>query len=1598
MLSVSNSNIFSDYHSIEMTPVVSAEWNHNYFTSPYVTVAGNGIKKIWDTPIGSISTADKQKENFTTKQFSVTSGSGFVTYPISTDLGGYAYKVVTYIKTNTIYPVMINTNIFTTTDIHQHGTSSTEVNSIQWTKIETYVGSDTEITDIEYTINASIVVLNGETAPNFNVYFTEPELYETTKFDYKYNSMWPTDSPFTFLRPGESYVKTGNENIEFPLNYRRVATQIGNTEPLAGDYYGTKYMPISPICYNPGFAIMENPQSVIMKNGLPTNLMPYQYFISDIDSKILTGIYEKDIYVNKIVIKFNNIITSPTEVTVTIDDVPLSPATPFVPNDNGLLTLYWNGTDWGIEEWSSMPSFNNFGILSKYTLINKITIETLEQKNTVFEPDAPNDEKYDGIDIESDRMQIIEISPRLEIDISNFVKTVNINKSIDSGNSQLPISSLNSNDASIILTGIPVLTSENDVLSIFSNSSNNSGTILSGIMGKNVKLYINFFAKSAFEIKDGAIQRPNNNVYIPGGIYYADSWIEEGTESVEIQAFDVSRYLQFVPVPDYVASIKPVFDIITNILDLVGFTDYDYDSLYSVCNNPSTPLDIAYYYCNGKETTIIEALSEIFLAYQIGAYIDEYGIMKFLSLSQIFDPNLCDPLQNLNIIDIDDSIIIDDGYSVKTNPKAGKLSLTYNPPKIKQSASLHNITNPDIKNSPSFILTTSNDVNWSQQQLDSVGFNYLNANMAIDDTKFKIDINDLLDIFRTYSLNASGYSVIEDEIVSFKYKQYNIVKPSTGESVTVSVKNDIELAAQINKFTKKYSVGLQKNVSIKSTASLGISGGSKVITLSNTDGFAKYGRVQVRKITGSTYSSGGAPGETSVVLSAENSDISVGQKIKGTGFGDNTFVTGISGTLINFFPAAKEQIAGSISFLYEDSYMYGYITSVIEDTSIAISVDNFNGSGNHNSWWIENVPSYDIYVEPTGYITNIERGVFNTKLSDHKILSTNILNDKDLSQATANMSYVATAGGANVTIVNNQMHIAIQEDKRTLIYPNTERDNGYHTYSTKFTILNDPVNAAMGGIFFNLDPTLADLQDTYFVDVVKHKFNNELGDWKYWAVIHKVGSSGYDEIIAYADVSRTIRYIADSLPGILKRKITLSKDKFFIDIDDYIHLKVVHQQEKTEDGNVAIDDNSTISVFLNNIEISSWQVAGLYSDIYHYTSESSLSLGTGNKTVVVSGKTEYDLESNPLTSIYLSSSENVNDYMYGAINDVSYDSVADETTLTVNVTRYNNTGTFSSWKIHNQFEPQSLNRVTGVRKRINLPVQVTEGTIFGISFTTIMNLFAEFLLTVPTSPAESIFRAREIYATQTPLIDRSINYYYQNRNFLNSVILNQRNLEKTYCMQTKPEVVGINYYDIQYDNPAAVSTDVLPIEYLWHYFPSDRIDDQRYRQTLYVETTALAYSTVINTGFRGKFMIANNSPFVVYLNKESDAINQFAVALNVWTHEIIAPSSQEIIEKVIDKNNLSETIQIDSEWIQSDSAAYGLMSVIGEGINKFSREVSLNIFGNPLIQVGDIVSLSHNIKGINQQKHLVKSISHSFDSGLSTSLGLSALNDGTDYE
>lgn len=97
--------------------------------------------------------------------------------------------------------------------------------------------------------------------------------------------------------------------------------------------------------------------------------------------------------------------------------------------------------------------------------------------------------------------------------------------------------------------------------------------------------------------------------------------------------------------------------------------------------------------------------------------------------------------------------------------------------------------------------------------------------------------------------------------------------------------------------------------------------------------------------TTATYASGGAQGATSVVIAAANSNIYSNQIITGTGLAAGTVVTSVSGTTVNFSPAATAQISGTLNFSTQWYRLTDHNRRPIDITTTRIEKENRMANG-----------------------------------------------------------------------------------------------------------------------------------------------------------------------------------------------------------------------------------------------------------------------------------------------------------------------------------------------------------------------------------------------------------------------------------------------------------------------------------------------------------------------------------------------------------------------------------------------------------------------------------------------------------------------------
>lgn len=1378
---------FASGNSHYVSPQVSIEWNYNLFYVPYATLNGPKTSSIisgtWSdaptsVPSGKITSVFLPDSNETTRtcySFNTTNGSGDSTTTITLPSSTNTYKITFWAKVDR--DAQVNLSALAYIDYHRAHSSSQNIDSIMWTKFEIYISPEPLGTPYS---NPTLSLHHGATdgTQTYGVLIDQLEIHQTTDFEYKYGNLWSTSDPFLAFRPGESYVPSGNSLCQLPENFRKI-----NTDLNKGSDWNNQTIPVSPVVYHPTL-IGTNNFNPIYKNGSLSEWTRYKYFVSDTSNQTISGIYDSILNTNKIVIKFNLAYSTPSSFTVALGGATNTASSGYTQNytytqtytnsdidSSGTCILYYqadgtwksglNGGTWtGTVDSTTVPGTPSFdfqgnikfggnkgGTVNATVAINSIQVT---QNSAVVNPSYSSytsvDESLNGTSLKTDktiefkRLHIVEISPRLELDVSYYTMSVATDAELDNNQNPLPISQISSNMATITLTNVP-LTVSNKVLSLFSNNASTS--ILKGLFRNYVKCYVNY------RIMDTVSGASNEDRVIPGGVFYVDTWDISDIEKTVITAYDISKYLQLVSPTDYVAQTENAFRLISNILDFAGFTDYDYDSLLRItseklamvdgtASSTTAPVRIRFFYADGTQQKVFDVLREIFEAYQIAAYIDAYGVMKFLNIDSLFDPS-----NKINMQLHDDTMpvyvttdqgyennlsiypnIVQDTYTETARTKVGQATFTYKSPQIQQTVStdarlLNSSLNVDF--APTFIDST--DAIWDSTIDEALTYNTLARTMKSSDTFFYVPTDEATAAssattnFRTYGIDHNGYAIIENEIVTFKYKEFGYVGDTV--NTTRSVANSADYAAVF----------------------------AEISSLANNGPFQ---------------------------------------------------------------------------------------------------------------------------VHATGRITQVDRGQFNTAVSDHIVMSTlsDIQEKFDTSSATPNPSIIAVGDTGTIAITNLKSNPVASYIYSLDPYIN----NDYNTFSTK--VLAGPYSGTSYPDSTQYGIAMTDSSNLISVRVYIEQFISS-GKPQYLLYIDN-GDPSYTFLsgASYIDVTK-----------IINSQANYPSDSPFVDYARFINLKFV----KGSGGK-----NNAFEVYVNKTQVP-------------LTTKAGLSLDTSGK--------------------------------YG---------------------------------------------------------------IFAAG-----------------NNATSTVQFSELYATQTPLLDSNIWYHYQLPWFAEKLSSNKKIFEISYMVQATPAIVGVNYYDIQDSQAPSLDAYPLKLSYNWYYLTNGNaptatgntlVEPVLQQEILNgnvveipitgsianlpyipVDENTLNYSPIYHSGFRSRFAIINGSPSQIWIKKSPDTLNKINVDFSLITRSLVTLGDDVVEQRVFDVSNINETVDITSSWVQDKNTAVAILRTIYRALDGFARDTTISIYGNPLFEIGDVVVINYGLKNIIDQKYIVQGISHTFDTGLSTTLTLNQI-------
>jgi hypothetical protein len=153
----------------------------------------------------------------------------------------------------------------------------------------------------------------------------------------------------------------------------------------------------------------------------------------------------------------------------------------------------------------------------------------------------------------------------------------------------------------------------------------------------------------------------------------------------------------------------------------------------------------------------------------------------------------------------------------------------------------------------------------------------------------------------------------------------------------------------------------------------------------------------------------------------------------------------------------------------------------------------------------------------------------------------------------------------------------------------------------------------------------------------------------------------------------------------------------------------------------------------------------------------------------------------------------------------------------------------------------------------------------------------------------------------------------------------------------------------------------------------------------------VAMDQYVHNPFGAKFIIANATRKNAILNGEDVSVNRDQF------FDIVGRTVQQQEEQVYTVDNPQAikargeiSVDIDSRWIQSEGAAKDLGDWIIQNWSDSNDEVTVTVYGNPLLQVGDLVGI--NYTGLNMtstsHKYFIIGITNAWDNGPSTDLTL----------
>jgi hypothetical protein len=202
--------------------------------------------------------------------------------------------------------------------------------------------------------------------------------------------------------------------------------------------------------------------------------------------------------------------------------------------------------------------------------------------------------------------ELIELSPRLKVNLSEYVESFSVTKLISDIGTGLPVGGLSASNGNLVLHNSSNVFSRSNML-----DDDDLGSLIAAYLYPNVKI----------DLYETVLDIEGYDKYIPIKSFYAEIFPNPtgGMSSVSVPLRDAYFRFETVNAPTILLQQATLTMCVANLLDGVGFSNYVFRNIDSV-NDPIVP-----YFFVEPNISVAEVLNRLAIATQTAMFFDEYN-------------------------------------------------------------------------------------------------------------------------------------------------------------------------------------------------------------------------------------------------------------------------------------------------------------------------------------------------------------------------------------------------------------------------------------------------------------------------------------------------------------------------------------------------------------------------------------------------------------------------------------------------------------------------------------------------------------------------------------------------------------------------------------------------------------------------------------------------------------------------------------------------------------------------------------------------------------------------------------------------------------